>query len=542
MHPGQVASSGIIPRVSAPHQGWFSQVHNNVEHPEALSLPGFVRFAVRQARVAFNGPDTSFKPGDRRVPEVPLNGSVLTPMRWFRRSPLAALNWVNENVGPVATFRGLNDRLHYVVSETGVLRKVLKDTDHGADPLDKSALLGVGAGFVIGNDTVLVVSNQAWHVQHKLVGPELARGRFDDPRIIGGVRSSVAAGLEDLARRIKDAPGHVLKTDLQKETSLLTLRVALHSLYGRGNYSYRELAEIRDASRIVHAAFPMETLFPFKIPRETLSYVSPFCAQLVAAKKFLVAFAEKILSEEIASPSSPPNIATGLARACTTSTPLITRDAALHNILALLFAGHESSGNLFAYGLGQAAQNPAYADNLVRESQQYAPGVDSLKAMVESHPFTYQFLEEVLRMHPPVYLLLRTVAKPYEVMTDQGRINFPVGAEILLNVFAAQREEKQWGTAKTGYPADTFRPQRWTDENKARFNLGRSDLDLSSFGGGTRVCSGMHLTRSEAAPIIGGFLSLVHIHPLYQDIDGGMVSDFTLQKKGGHPVLLTLRR
>ena len=90
-------------------------------------------------------------------------------------------------------------------------------------------------------------------------------------------------------------------------------------------------------------------------------------------------------------------------------------------------------------------------------------------------PLIDAFIEEILRLEPPLGALWRTVTQP---VTLGGR-EIPAGASVVCSIVAANRD-----------PARYARP----DE----LDLHRRPARHLSFGGGVHACLGAHLARLEA--------------------------------------------
>ncbi len=132
----------------------------------------------------------------------------------------------------------------------------------------------------------------------------------------------------------------------------------------------------------------------------------------------------------------------------------------LANLVLLLFAGFETTTNLFGNGLAILFDRPAVAAAL-REGT--LPAAD--------------FVEEVLRYDSPVQLTSRQVmAEGLEV----GGLPVAAGAEVLLLLGAANRD-----------------PARFADPGA--FDPLRADNQPLSFGAGAHYCLGAALARLEAA-------------------------------------------
>ncbi|MGH3417941.1 MAG: cytochrome P450, partial [Actinocrinis sp.] len=138
----------------------------------------------------------------------------------------------------------------------------------------------------------------------------------------------------------------------------------------------------------------------------------------------------------------------------------LSEEELLSNLVLLLFAGFETTTNLFGNGLAVLFDRPRVAEGL-------------RAGTVPVH----DFVEEVLRYDSPVQLTSRLVmAEGLEV----GGLPVVRGSEVLLLLGAANRD-----------------PARFAEPH--RFDPARPDNQPLSFGAGGHFCLGAALARLEAA-------------------------------------------
>ena len=138
----------------------------------------------------------------------------------------------------------------------------------------------------------------------------------------------------------------------------------------------------------------------------------------------------------------------------------LSEDELLSNLVLLLFAGFETTTNLFGNGLAVLFDRPELAAGL----------------RAGTVPVT-DFIEEVLRFDSPVQLTSR-MARSADL--DVAGTPIPVGAELLLLIGAANHD-----------------PARFPDPGV--FDSTRPDNQPLSFGAGAHYCLGAALARLEAA-------------------------------------------
>jgi cytochrome P450 len=101
-------------------------------------------------------------------------------------------------------------------------------------------------------------------------------------------------------------------------------------------------------------------------------------------------------------------------------------------------------------------------------------------------------LDETLRKYPPAYIGPRRAVESFEF---EGA-TVPGGAHVEYCSWASHHLPDVWPEP------EEFRPQRFTEENKAKLPLGA----YVPFGGGSRTCIGMRFGQAEIAIIARAIL------------------------------------
>ena len=152
--------------------------------------------------------------------------------------------------------------------------------------------------------------------------------------------------------------------------------------------------------------------------------------------------------------------------------------------LVLILAGHETTAISLACTCWLLSRNPIWIE-AIREEWTTVVGKDSLSAkQLMNMPVLTAVIREGLRLYPPAYLISRKAIENDEF--DQ--IHIRAGQVILLNVYGAHRSEANFKDAAS------FRPDRY---------LNKETTTNFAFGGGPRLCVGVHLAMMELQIAIG---------------------------------------
>ncbi|CAI0441088.1 unnamed protein product [Linum tenue] len=153
----------------------------------------------------------------------------------------------------------------------------------------------------------------------------------------------------------------------------------------------------------------------------------------------------------------------------------LTTEAIKAVILDIFLAGIETSSTTVEWTMSELMRSP---DVMRRVQEEVRRTIGGEKNVDEEclHDLTYLDLviQESLRLHPPLPLLLPRVARDrVEIMGYE----IPVGTKVIINAWAIGRDSRCW------QEADEFKPERFL--NRA------SDFESIPFGSGRRMCPGM---------------------------------------------------
>jgi len=206
-----------------------------------------------------------------------------------------------------------------------------------------------------------------------------------------------------------------------------------------------------------------------------------------AARRWLRGFVAELVRDRRASgrQPEPPDLLALLTRAGDAEGG-ISEELLQDECLTMLLAGHETTANALAWSHLLLARNPEARARLEEEVDEVldpgrAAGVEDLERL----PYTWQVLQEAMRLYPPAWVIARSVEEDDEL----GCYPLRAGEFVLLCQHAIHRHPKLWRE-----PA-AFRPERFAPGGE------RSELPRFAyfpFGGGQRLCLGEAFAKQEA--------------------------------------------
>jgi cytochrome P450 len=144
-------------------------------------------------------------------------------------------------------------------------------------------------------------------------------------------------------------------------------------------------------------------------------------------------------------------------------------------VVTLLFGGYEATAHALSWTWYLLDQHPEVGDRVREEALLSTPGDTS--GLI----YTRQVIDEVLRLYPPFWEVLRSSHDEDEI----GGYAIPGGASVLLVPWLTHRLEEFWTDPLS------FNPDRWTGWQPAHRHA------YFPFGAGQRLCIGRPLALLE---------------------------------------------
>jgi cytochrome P450 len=370
---------------------------------------------------------------------------------------------------------------------------------------------------VLGNG--LVVSEGSFHRrQRQLIQPVLQRQRI--PAYTG----VMVAHAERERDRWRD--GQVL--DVHEAMMGLTLGIVAEALFG-ADTERQVTAAVESALRVIMAEFRRRMLPINKVLerlplpatrrfRHAIARLDAIVYRMIEERRTRGVDRGDLLSTLLLAEEAGGDGAAG--RGAMTDSQL--RD----EVMTLLLAGHETTGNALTWTLYLVSRHPDAERRLHAEVDAVLAGRTASFQDLPDLPFTRQIVAESMRVYPPVWTIGRRAPGDYEV----AGYTVPAGALVLMSQYVVHHDAR-W------YPRpDRFDPDRWTAEREQA----RPRFAYFPFGGGARGCIGESFAWTEAVLVLATLASRWRFHP----VPGHPVvpqTSITLRPRHGMPMRLERR-
>jgi cytochrome P450 len=195
--------------------------------------------------------------------------------------------------------------------------------------------------------------------------------------------------------------------------------------------------------------------------------------------------------------------------------------------LGMIIGGHETPSSALAWLWWELDRHPEVRERLQAELDAV---IGSEQLSIEHLPrLTYarMVIEETLRLHPPFWFENRNVAAEVEL----GGVRIPQHSVVVFSRYSLHRHVDFWQDPH-GFNPERFRPEQ--EENK------RASHAYVPFGGGPRICIGVHFAMMELV-IILAVISQKYNVVLDASHRPGMAAHLTMTPRYGVKVRLESR-
>jgi cytochrome P450 len=196
-----------------------------------------------------------------------------------------------------------------------------------------------------------------------------------------------------------------------------------------------------------------------------------------------------------------------------------------------LVAGHETTSTWCYWALYALAKHPDVQEKVCADIKKHSKGADTITwEMVDDMEYLHAFLQEVLRLFPPVGLIVRTNNRN----EDLGGYHIPFGTRIILPIHLLHRHPLYWDDP------EKFSPERWMD---GKMDEDRIRFAFLPFSAGGRNCIGQRFATIETklilAPLIQSFI--FQVAPSQRDTEFTFTSFVTMKSRPGLKIVAQSR-
>lgn len=374
----------------------------------------------------------------------------------------------------MAEFRTLFFR-SYLINEPALIDLVLKERP---DDFPKSNRVNEGLRPLLGQ-SVFVTNGALWKRQRRIIDPAFEGGRLRDafPAMWDAAKAAVAR-LPEGQVEIEEQASHAAADVIFRTLFSIPIESEVASSVFQAFRAHQRTQPILNLG----AFLPLPRWVPRfhrRETRETAQEIRKLITQLTAERL-----------SQIEGGDAPDDLATKIM---TTKDPVsgekFEAEEMVDQVAIFFLAGHETSASALAWGLWLLAANPKVQKRVAEEAE--ALGDNPSFSDLSKLPFTRDVFREVLRLYPPVPMMVRENLKPEKFRQR----NVPEGAQVVLSPWHLHRNDRHWDDP------DEFDPDRW-QEAEGRKAAREAYMPFSA---GPRVCPGAGFAMAEGVLLLAAF-------------------------------------
>ena len=360
----------------------------------------------------------------------------------------------------------------YLCNDPALVNRVLVERP---DDFPKSNRIREGLNPLLGN-SVFVTNGEVWKRQRRIIDPAFEGGRLRDTfpamRAAGGAAvARMPLGVVEVEEEMSHAAADVIFR------TLFSIPIE-HEIAAQVFTEFRSYQRTQPILNIA-AFLPLPRWFPrfhSKATRRSAAVIRGLITRLTESR-----------AAEILAGVAPDDLASKIMLTPDPLTGARFETAEMVDQVAIFFlAGHETSASALAWALLMLAMSPETQDKVAAEVAGLGDAPEF--SAVTKLRYTRDVFREVLRLYPPVPMMVRENTCPEEM---RGRKVAP-GAQIVLSPWHLHRHERIWDRP------DEFDPSRWqTEENRACAR----DAYMP-FSAGPRVCTGAGFAMIEGVLLL----------------------------------------
>ena len=375
----------------------------------------------------------------------------------------------------MAVARSFVGRRQIILNDPAGIRHVLIEN---ADNYRRTASIARLLGPVLG-DGLFLAEGEDWRARRRAVAPAFA------PRAMGPLAEHIARAADRLAGDLAALGGN--EFDLLRRLQLLALEIAAAGLF---SFDIAAAAPALRAEMQRYAdGIGRPMLWDFLLPRGLPTPRS--FARWRFRRRWMARIAEILAARRARGAENPPRDLYDLLAATSTSEGRLVEEAA-----TMLVAGHETSAVALFWSFYVAARLPEVQERLYAEAAPLDLWAGGAAASLPLLVYTRAVVDEVLRLYPPAFSIVRQARAADEV----GAVAIPARAVVLIVPWVLHRHHRLWRDP------DSFDPDRFLPGAKppARFSY-------LPFGAGPRACVGAQFALTETVLVLARLIQAFHV-------------------------------
>ena len=373
-----------------------------------------------------------------------------------------------------------------LANDPHIVREILEGRPN---EFPKAGMIGEMLRPLLGQ-SVFVTNGDLWKRQRRIIDPAFAAGRLRDT-----YPAMLAAG-EDGVSRLGEG---VL--EMEFEAAHVAADIIFRTLFSIP-ISEPRARSVFDAFQAYQRTQPLLSLRALmRLPRWLPALARPRGARDAAAVRDVLTRLVADRAAEIERGDAPDDLATKIMTMADPETnERFSEEEMIDQVAIFFLAGHETSASALAWGLYCLALTPDIQDQIADEvHRQCGDRSPTFEDVAKLH-LTRDVFREVLRLYPPVPMMVREAVKPERFRETDLR----AGALCILSPWHLHRHERLWSDP------DVFRPERWQDPETKE----TSRAAYLPFSKGPRVCTGAGFAMIEGVLLLALLVRAYRFEPV----------------------------
>lgn len=368
---------------------------------------------------------------------------------------------------------------------------------------------------VLGNG-LFTAEGDVWRRNRGLVAPPLQRKRVADYTgliVRRAERYADGVGASERARIL----------DVKPDMTRLTMEIVAEALFGTdiGDVVPQVAAALEEALAAYEQL--MYTWRRFVPP----DWNQPVRKALSHAGAVLGGIVDRMVAEKLARPdaiATSSDVISRLLSARDEHGQGLAAEQVRDEVVTMLLAGHETTAMALTFALSYLARDPALCDSVAAEAiaahEGLAPGALPDPARM---PLARAVFKETLRIRPPLWLFGREAGAD----TVVGDWAIAKGEQLLVSPWLMHHDPR-WFTDPW-----TFKVSRWLEPG---FEESLPRNVYLPFGGGPRICAGLHLAMLEGTLVLSAVCRRYRLTPAGLNAEVPLNAGITLRPRGSVPI------